>query len=332
MQDSEKKIKARKDWVKTYEQLGSVSKAAAKCGIARTTLYRWLERYKEEGFEDRSRKPKKLANKSITDETINHVLDIRDRFHYGKLRIASHIYQHYQIKISPSSVARILLKYDMKLLKRYRKKSQYPIRYAKEIPGERVQVDVCKIDNGIYQYTAVDDCSRYRVMYTYRRRTAKNSIDFLDRLIDQMPFPIQRIQTDRGREFFAYKFQEKLQEYGIKFRPIKPRSPHLNGKVERSHQTDLREFYVTADLKDKKLNDRLEEWQFHYNWHRPHSSLNNKTPIDVVNEKSNLTPYWEDLHHKYDISKEPILEQNYWYQTRISKTKKRLKYRNSSIK
>ena len=73
MQDSEKKIKARKDWVKTYEQLGSVSKAAAKCGIARTTLYRWLERYKEEGFEDRSRKPKKLANKSITDERNNFV-------------------------------------------------------------------------------------------------------------------------------------------------------------------------------------------------------------------------------------------------------------------
>ena len=178
MQDSERKIKARINWIRTYEKLGSISKAAAKCGIARTTLYRWLERYREEVFQDRSRKPKKLANKSISDETINLVLDIRDRFHYGKLRIASHIYQHYQIKISPSSVARILLRYDMKLLKRYRKKSQYPIRYAKEIPGERVQVDVCKIDNGIYQYTAVDDCSRFRVMYTYKRRTAKNSIDF----------------------------------------------------------------------------------------------------------------------------------------------------------
>ena len=220
----------------------------------------------------------------------------------------------------------------MKLLKRYWKKSQYPIRYAKEIPGERVQVDVCKIDNGIYQYTAVDDCSRFRVMYTYKRRTAKNSIDFLDRIIEQMPFPIQRIQTDRGREFFAYEFQEKLQEYGIKFRPIKPRSPHLNGKVERSHQTDLREFYVTADLKDKNLNDRLEEWQFHYNWYRPHSSLGNKPPIDVVNEKSHLTPFWEDLHHKYDINSEPILEQSYWNQTRISKIQKRMKYRKSSIK
>ena len=48
-----------------------------------------------------------------------------------------------------------------------------------------------------------------------------------------MPFPIQRFQTDRGREFFAVKVQERLKEYGIKFRPNKPASPHLNGKVER---------------------------------------------------------------------------------------------------
>lgn len=106
---------------------------------------------------------------------------------------------------------------------------------------------------------------RFRVLHTYKRKTAANTLDFLERLLEQFPYPIQRIQTDRGREFFAYLFQEKLMEYSIKFRPIKPRSPHLNGKVERSHQTDLQEFYQTADLKDPQLNDRLEEWQFYYN-------------------------------------------------------------------
>jgi len=61
---------------------------------------------------------------------------------------------------------------------------------------------------------------------------------FLEQIIEEMPFPIQRIQSDRGLEFFAYKFQEKLKKYAIKFRPIKPRAPHLNGKVERSQRTD----------------------------------------------------------------------------------------------
>jgi transposase InsO family protein len=80
-----------------------------------------------------------------------------------------------------------------------------------------------------------------------------------------MPFPIQRLQTDRGGEFFALSFQADLREYAIKFRPIPPRSPHLNGKVERSQQTDWVEFYATADLADPDLPLRLEEWQFFYN-------------------------------------------------------------------
>ncbi|MEI7189989.1 hypothetical protein WCT72_21255, partial [Dickeya dianthicola] len=58
--------------------------------------------------------------------------------------------------------------------------------------------------------TSVDDCTRYRVLRLYSRRTAANTLDFIDGVIEEMPFPIQRIQTDRGREFFAVKVQEKL--------------------------------------------------------------------------------------------------------------------------
>ena len=86
-------------------------------------------------------------------------------------------------------------------------------------------VDVCKIAPGLYQYTAIDDCKRYKVLRLYPRRAATNTLDFLDAVMEEMPFAFQRIQTDRGREFFAVKFQERLQEWGIKFRPIKPRSP-----------------------------------------------------------------------------------------------------------
>ena len=59
-------------------------------------------------------------------------------------------------------------------------------------------MDTCKIALGIYQYTAVDDCSRWRVLEIYKRRTANNTLQFLDLLIEQFPIPIQRIQTDRG--------------------------------------------------------------------------------------------------------------------------------------
>jgi len=106
--------------------------------------------------------------------------------------------------------------------------------------------------------------------------------DFLDRVVEQPPFPVQRIQTDRGMEFFAEKVQRRLMEYGIKFRPNKPGSPHLNGKVERSQKTDLEEFYPTVDLKAVGLENLLSEWQHYYNWFRPHSSLGERAPTSAV--------------------------------------------------
>jgi transposase InsO family protein len=179
-------------------------------------------------------------------------------------------------------------------------------------------MDVCKIAPGLYQYTAIDDCTRYRVLGLYARRTANNSLEFLGKLIEEMPFPIQRIQTDRGKEFFAAKFQERLMEYGIKFRPIKPGSPHLNGKVERSHRTDLEEFYTTVDLESTGLQDRLQEWQHYYNWERPHGVLG-KTPMDKFFELITDTPFWDEIY--YDPSKERIQEQNYRLDLQLRKVK-----------
>jgi transposase InsO family protein len=75
---------------------------------------------------------------------------------------------------------------------------------------------------------------KFRVLGIYSRQTAKNSARFLEaRMIGEFPFPIQRIQSDRGAEFFGLEFQKVRLNNSIKFRPIRPRSPHLNGKVER---------------------------------------------------------------------------------------------------
>lgn len=184
-------------------------------------------------------------------------------------------------------------------------------------------MDTCKIAPGIYQFTAIDDCSRYRVLRIYQRRTAANTLDFLDKVFEEMPFPIQRIQSDRGREFFAIKVQQRLLEYGVKFRPIKPGSPHLNGKVERSQRTDLEEFYETIDLNNalETLDEHLGHWQHYYNWDRPHGSLNGKTPIDRVVELSDQTPFWDDVSAHYEPAKERIQHQNYQVELQLRKLK-----------
>lgn len=184
-------------------------------------------------------------------------------------------------------------------------------------------MDTCKIAPAIYQYTAIDDCTRIRVLAIYSRRTAGNSLLFLDRVIEEMPFPTQVIQTDRGREFFAYCFQEKLMEYGIKFRPIRPASPHLNGKVERSQRTDLEEFYPTVDLKSPDLSQQLLDWQDHYNQYRPHGALEGRTPWQAWLEKLAVTPFHDEVEANFNASAERIRHPDYQMDLRLAGNKPR---------
>ena len=66
-------------------------------------------------------------------------------------------------------------------------------------------MDTCRIAHGFIQYTAIDDCTCYRVLSFFPRRTAAYSLIFLEAVIEEMPFSIQRIQMDLEREFFALK-------------------------------------------------------------------------------------------------------------------------------
>lgn len=97
----------------------------------------------------------------------------------------------------------------------------------------------------------------------------------------------------------------------------------MNGKVERSQQTDLREFYATVELSNfEQLKTLLTEWEFYYNWHRPHGSLNGKSPIDITNELSSKIPFSDEVYDVYDITKEHIQLQNYHAEMTLRELKK----------
>jgi hypothetical protein len=101
-------------------------------------------------------------------------------------------------------------------------------------------------------------------------------------------------------------------KFSMKFRPIKPGSPNLNGKVERSQKTDFDEFYSTIDLNASDLEDQLQEWQHFYNRYRPHGSHSGLTVMDKYFQVSNKTAFWDEVSENYDDSKEERLqEQNY---------------------
>ncbi len=134
-------------------------------------------------------------------------------------------------------------------------------------------------------------------------------------MVKAFPFPIQRIQTDWGTEFYNYPFQEALADRFIKYRPIKPRSPHLNGKVERSQQTDKEEFYALLDKQDKQLDwkQALAGWESFYNKQRLHSSLLGKTPWEKYQEVQATVPTPAQIQHQYGQKKEPIKARNSYF-------------------
>jgi hypothetical protein len=140
---------------------------------------------------------------------------------------------------------------------------------------------------------------------------------FLERVIEESPFPVQCIQTDRGREFLACSVQHRLREYGIRFRPIKPASPHLNGEVEPSQRTDPEEFYAIEDLHVADLDARLSDWQDRYNHFRPHGSLAGLTPWKKWRERAGVIPCWDEVEASHDSAVERIHHPDYRLDTQL---------------
>jgi transposase InsO family protein len=166
-------------------------------------------------------------------------------------------------------------------------------RYEKQVPGHHVQVDVkfltLKQKKGApvrrYQYTAIDDATRVRALKIYRRHTQANAIDFINYVVDKFSFRIRTIRTDRGHEFQAL-FHWHVADLGMEHVYIKPRTPQLNGKVERSHRTDKDEFYQLLTYRnDVDLEKKLALWERFYNFDRPHGAHGGKAPYEALREK-----------------------------------------------
>lgn len=111
--------------------------------------------------------------------------------------------------------------------------------------------------------------------------------------------------------------------WSIKFGPVKPRFPHLNGEVERSQRTDLAEFFSTVSLDSPDLHKQLQEWQHFYNWERAHGGLHCKTPIERFLELSDRTPVWDEGELLYDSGKERLRYQDYRLYLNLNKVKPR---------
>lgn len=282
------------------EVTGSVSKTCRYYGISRPTFYKWLHRYEEhgeDGLRDGSSRPHHVPH-ATKAEVVGKIVYLRQSYHFGPDKIAMYLARYHEITISPSGVWRILKRLEMNRLpasQRYVRHKKRWTRYEKPLPGHQVQVDVKFIEpigqtrRKYYQFTAIDDCTRIRVLRVYRRNDQKTAIQFLDYLLERLPFAIESIQTDNGAEFQT-GFHWHVLDRGMRHVYIKPATPRLNGKVERSHRIDSEEFYRLLDgvvVDDTELfADKLREWEDFYNFHRPHGGLGGQTPYERLRQRS----------------------------------------------
>lgn len=282
--------------LKHVKEFKSVSKTLAEFNIPRSTYYKWKSAFDKDGEKGLMRKHPVAHNhpNRIKEEVVDKVLSLRKEHQLGSWRIKWYLERYHDMHISESSVTRILKRFGVeRLQKKASRRALHSKRYSKNTPGHHVQIDV-KVASLVdsegnslkrYQYTAIDDSTRIRALQVYTQQNQVNAIDFVNYVVRKFPFRIKSIRTDRGHEFQA-KFHWHVEDLGKEHHYLKPRTPQLNGKVERSHLTDAREFYQLLTYKDDiDLKEKLSQWEDFYNFERPHGAHHGKTPYEILKTK-----------------------------------------------
>ncbi len=296
----------RLKWFDYYEAHGR--KAALTCryfGISRETFYRWKRRYDPSdlsSLNDRSHRPRRVRKPTWTPAQVEAVRSIRERYpRWGKDKLAV-LLRREGIRIATSRVGRILsdLKRRGRLVEPLRTRISarkrmearpYAVRKPRDwvmhAPGDLVELDTLDVrpvpGKAFKHFTARDVVSRYDVLELHERATSRTAAAFLESVLSRMPFPIRAFQVDGGSEF-KDEFEASCARLKIPLFVLPPRSPKLNGHVERAQGTHTVEFYELYDgpLTVESINRALRVHERVYNTIRPHQSLGYRTPAEYL--------------------------------------------------
>ena len=280
-----------------------VPEAARTFRVSRATIYRWRARYnprKLESLEPRSRAPKQRRSACWTWHDEQQILALRQAYpRWGKRKLLPLLRQQ-GCTLSETTVGRILarLKATGRLreprsirLRRPRPHRPHatrkPSTYQPQHPGDLLQIDTVHISSGegsqLRQFSAIDVVSRVAAVGVRSRATAGTAAAFLDDLLDRFPLRIQAIQVDGGSEFMA-EFEEVCATNEIPVYVLPPRSPKLNGRVERFNRTSREEFWqcYDGDFTIAAVTPALRAWEDAYNRLRPHQALGMQTPLQFL--------------------------------------------------
>jgi transposase len=196
-------------------QSRNVARTCRHFGISRQAFYRWQRRYLalgEAGLADRPSRPHRSPT-ATAREVVSKILYLRQHYHFGPGKIADYLQRFHQQSLAVSSVHRILLRHGINRLpasQKHRAHAKRWQRYEKPQPGHRLQLDVKFLERipgtrkRFYQFTAIDDCTRIRVLKIYDACNQGTAIRFIDDVVRRLPFRVQVVQTDNGAEFQSH--------------------------------------------------------------------------------------------------------------------------------
>ena len=303
-----------------YREAKDVKLVCGTFGISRATLYRWLKGFDPKDWsslKEESRRPRRVRRPLWSRELVGAVKELRERYpRWGKDKLVV-LVRDQGHEVSTSTVGRILkhLKQRGELREpkgrvisaKRKSRRPYGVRkpgdYIAQRPGDLVQVDTLDVRPfpwiTLKQFTARDVISRWDVMEARRRATATTAKEFLETLEQRMPFKVKALQVDGGSEFYS-DFEEECQRKRIRLFVLPPKSPKLNGCVERAHRTHTEEFYEVYEVSWNvtELNPELQKWENTYNCIRPHQALNYKTPLQFLKDNAIVSSdYSSNLSH-----------------------------------
>lgn len=286
------------DWHNAHNK--NVSLTARHFGLTRETVGIWLKNFNQygiKGLNDKSKRPKKTRAPKTSNDIVLEIVKLRKKYPaWSKYKIAV-LLGRKGIIVSASTVGRTLKRKGLISKKISRKRSKaakhprkrFPRGFVIKNPGDMVQIDTKHITliggKKIYQFTAIDVLTKRRVLKYYPSTSSKNGASFLEHCLEKFPFPIANIQTDNGPEFLKY-FDEMCKKLDIPHYFIYPRTPKQNSYVETSHLADKNEFYSLGNVgcSIEIMQKRLNEWEYVWNFVRPHEALGYLTPEEYLSK------------------------------------------------
>ena len=274
----------------------TLNAAAAAFTVTSRTAAKWARRLQQEGLtglQDRSSRPHRSPRRTPQD-LVQRVEQLR-RQRFTGFSIAQ------ATDLSRATVSRILRRLGLNRI-RDLEPAVPVIRYEHAAPGDLLHLDIkqlgCFSDVVVrpdgrrrgkhhsgweYAHVAIDDHSRIAFSLILPRYTGPAAVAFLRAALAyyaSLGIRIRALLTDNGHCYRSHAFHDACLQLGIRHRFTRPYTPRTNGKAERFIQTALREWaYAFSYQNSQQRHDHLLPWLHHYNWHRPHGSLNHVPPI-----------------------------------------------------